>query len=57
MRGFVRNVDESRGGELAGSVDLDTSPKPVSAFALVSSVVNGAGFVMVYVVFVLLSIC
>ena len=26
MRGIVRNVDESRGAELAGSADLNTSP-------------------------------
>ena len=26
MRGIVRNVDESRGAEIAGSADSDTSP-------------------------------
>ena len=36
MRGIVRNVDESRGAELAGSADLDTSLQPMSVVALVS---------------------
>ena len=26
MRGIVRNVDESRGAEIAGSADLNTPP-------------------------------
>ena len=49
MRGIVRNVDESRGAEIAGSADSDTSPYPTSFFAFVSFVVDGAGFVMVSV--------
>ena len=32
MRGIVRNVDESRGAELAASADLDTPPLPMSGF-------------------------
>ena len=47
MRGIVRNVDESREAEMAGSSDLDTSPYPISVFAFVSLVVIGAGFVVV----------
>ena len=47
MRAIVRNVDESRGAEIAGSADLDTAPYPISVFVVVSLVVTGAGFVMV----------
>ena len=47
MRGIVRNVDESRGAEIAGSADLDTAPYPISVLVVVSLVVTGAGFVMV----------
>ena len=52
-------VDESRGAEIAGSADLDSPcTKPISVFALVSFVVNGAGLVMVPVFFLrFLSIC
>ena len=34
MRGIVRNVDESRGAELARSADLNTSPNPSLVFRM-----------------------
>ena len=43
MRGIVRNVDRSRGDDIAGAADFDTPPYPISVFALVFLV--GAGFV------------
>ena len=49
MRGIVRDVDESRGAEIAGSADLNTPRSPISVLVLVSLVVIGAGFVMVSV--------
>ena len=49
MRDIVRNVDESRGAEIAGSADLDTPPQPISVFAFVFLVVVGAEFIMVSV--------
>ena len=47
MRGIVRNVDESRGAEIANPADLDTPPWPISVFVFVSVVVIGGGFAMV----------
>ena len=49
VRDIVRNVDESRGAEIAGSADLDTPPQPISVFAFVFLVVVGAEFIMVSV--------
>ena len=57
MRGIVRNADESREAEIAGSANLDTSPWPISVFALVCLAVIGAGFVVISVFLRFCRIC